>query len=63
MMSVDKDQRALVEVEMAQRVINNYIAENFVTDFCMDEKGLFGFCYDPNCFSDRAQCVVEGDAA
>lgn len=57
------DERALADVEMAQRVINHYIGENFVTDFCRDEKGLFGFCYNPHCFADRAQREIDGDTA
>ncbi len=56
-----QDQQALVDVEMAQRVINHYIAENFVTNFCQDEKGMFGFCYDPQCFEDRAKRAGDGD--
>lgn len=56
------DERALSDVQMAQRVINHYIAENFVTDFCHDKKGFFGFCYDPQCFADRAKRSNDSDA-
>ncbi|MDN5787161.1 hypothetical protein [Pseudorhodobacter sp.] len=58
-----RDGVALAEVEAAQRVINHYIGENFVTDFCRDEKGFFGFCYDPQCFADRAKRLADGDTA
>lgn len=57
------DESALADVQMAQRVINHYIAENFVTDFCQDAKGFLGFCYDPQCFADRAKRLADGDAA
>ncbi|WBU61381.1 hypothetical protein [Paracoccus albus] len=57
------DERALAEVEAAQRVINHYIGENFVTDFCRDEKGFLGFCYDPQCFADRAKRLADGGTA
>ncbi len=57
------DERALAEVEAAQRVITHDIGENFVTDFCHDERGLLGFCYDPHCFADRAKRLADGDTA
>lgn len=57
------DERALADVQMAQRVINHYIAESYVTDFCHDEQGLFGLCYNPQCFVDRVKRSNDGDTA
>lgn len=49
------DTVALADMEGVQRVINHYIAEGFVVDFCHDADGLFGFSFNPTCFADRAE--------
>lgn len=49
-----KDKVALADIEGVQQILNHYIAEGFVVDFCRDEKGFFSFSYNPTCFADRA---------
>ena len=56
------DVKALRELEVAKRIINKHIDDGFVTDFCHDQQGYFGFFYNPKRYAEIAENIA-ADAA
>lgn len=56
------DDLALRTVEVAQRIINEYVDLGFVTDVVRDEGGYLGSSYDPGRFA-RMMAESSADAA